>query len=690
MTTFDDLGGSRSDHSPYVGPRPFRRTDAGRFFGRSLEARDVKHLWIGDQVTVLHGPAGVGKTSLLNAGVLPLLSEEPHVELLPVGGLGHESSVALAVQPPSNSYSFALLSDWARFEEPPTPGTSITDFLLARVPDTSGPSDPVHMLAAIDHFEELFTSFPARQAERGEFIDQLAEAVRRVSAIRLLIVINDEYLGELKAYERRLSPFPLEYIRLSSLSADTALDAITGPLRGTRREFAADVPQKIVDNLTTIEYTDIAGETAIVHSESVEPLLLQIACSDLWASVPDGTDLITSDHLQFYGQVDQALRRFYDAAIDLVRREMEQTEEQLRAWIESTFITEHGTRGTASLGLISTAGMPNKVADAFTEARILTKEYRARGTWFQLSHDRMIAAIRDANRTWRATRGLNINPPPPMTAHSGLIAAAEAALAAGNFPTAQTFAARAVDNYKADDDTRRMGYALTIQAEIAHAKGDLSAAEGYLQRAQSIFTLLEDRDLVARSLSALADVRFESGDYISAEQLQRDAVEQLPTYVDAIIGLGYAQWYEGSPADAAATFDQALGWDARAARAAGLRGQVLAEMEEYDTALVNLDSALQADPPLPPDEEVDAHSARALAFSGIGRDEEADRELAIARSQAPDRARTLRRAGKIAKIRAQNTLAAAEFRRALDADPPLPPWDQDNARRLLSEVSDGA
>ena len=124
----------------------------------------------------------------------------------------------------------------APFEEPPTPGTSIADFLLARVPDTSGPSDPVHLLAAIDHFEELFTSFPARQAERGEFIDQLAAAVRRVSAIRLLIVINDEYLGELKAYERRLSPFPLEYIRLSSLSADTALDAITGPLRGTRRK----------------------------------------------------------------------------------------------------------------------------------------------------------------------------------------------------------------------------------------------------------------------------------------------------------------------------------------------------------------------------------------------------------------------------------------------------------------------
>ena len=80
-------------------------------------------------------------------------------------------------------------------------------------------------------------------------------------------------------------------------------------------------------------------------------------------------------------------------------------------------------------------------------------------------------------------------------------------------------------------------------------------------------------------------------------------MEQLPTYVDAIIGLGYAQWYEGSPADAAATFDQALGWDTPGSPAASLRGQVLAEMEEYDAALVNLDSAL-GDPPLPPDEEM--------------------------------------------------------------------------------------
>ena len=690
MTTFDDLGGSRSAHSPYVGPRPFRRTDADRFFGRSLEARDVKHLWIGNQLTVLHGPAGVGKTSLLQAGVLPLLSGELHVEVLPVGGLGHESSVRLAAQPPSNSYSFALLSEWARFEEPPTPGTSIADFLSARVLAASGPAEPLHLLAAIDHFEELFTSFPARQAERGEFIDQLAAALRRVSALRLMLVVNDEYLGELKAYERRLSPFPLEYIRLSPLSADTALDAITGPLRATRREFAADVPQRIVDNLTIIEYTDIAGESATVQVDSVEPLLLQIACSDLWSSIPEHVDLITSEHLHFYGQVDQALRRFYDSAIDLVRQESDETEEQLRAWIESAFITEHGTRSTASMGLIATAGMPNKVADAFTEARILTKEYRARGTWYQLSHDRMIVPIRDANRAWRANRGLDITPPPPPIAHSELIAAAEAALATGNFPSAQTFAAKAVENYNADADTRRMGYALTIQAEIAHAKGDLAAAEVYLQRALSIFTLLEDRDLVARSLSALADVRFESGDYHTAEQLQRDAVEQLPTYVDAIIGLGYAQWYEGSPADAAATFDQALGWDARAARAAALRGQVLAEMEEYDTALVNLDSALQADPPLPPEEEVDARSARALALTGLSRNTEADQELAIARSQAPDRGRTLLRAGKIAKIRAQNALAAAEFRRALDADPPLPPWDQGNAQRLLSEVSDSA
>ena len=61
-------------------------------------------------------------------------------------------------------------------------------------------------------------------------------------------------------------------------------------------------------------------------------------------------------------------------------------------------------------------------------------------------------------------------------------------------------------------------------------------------------------------------------------ELHQLAVDKLPTDTDALIGLGYALWYGGFPADADATFSQAIIWDGSAVRAYVGRGQVRAEM----------------------------------------------------------------------------------------------------------------
>jgi tetratricopeptide (TPR) repeat protein len=193
--------------------------------------------------------------------------------------------------------------------------------------------------------------------------------------------------------------------------------------------------------------------------------------------------------------------------------------------------------------------------------------------------------------------------------------------------------------------------------------------------------VLEDSISEIRTLSALADVYFTAGNYGTAADFQRQAVTRQPTDVKALIGLGYALWYGGSPANAEATFAQALDSDARSAAAFGGRGQVRAEMREYADALADLDIALALG--LKPTDEIDARSARALALAGLGRSEEADRELAASRAQDPDRGRTLRRAARIAAMRDEHALAIAEADRALQADPPMAPWDQTDTRRLI-------
>ena len=63
---------------PYLGLRPFERKDAQLFGGRGQSIRDVYDALSNHQITVLYGQSGVGKTSLLQAGVLPRLENTYH------------------------------------------------------------------------------------------------------------------------------------------------------------------------------------------------------------------------------------------------------------------------------------------------------------------------------------------------------------------------------------------------------------------------------------------------------------------------------------------------------------------------------------------------------------------------------------------------------------------------------------
>ncbi|MEV4898457.1 ATP-binding protein, partial [Nonomuraea sp. NPDC055795] len=97
--------------SPYVGPRPFLRSEARLFFGRRAEARNLAFDWLADRVTVLHGTPAVGKTSLLHAGILPLLEHEQHVVTLPPARIAPPSFPG-RVAAGHNAFVYSVLSDW--------------------------------------------------------------------------------------------------------------------------------------------------------------------------------------------------------------------------------------------------------------------------------------------------------------------------------------------------------------------------------------------------------------------------------------------------------------------------------------------------------------------------------------------------------------------------------------------------
>ncbi|MFN3982917.1 MAG: hypothetical protein ACK4SA_21265 [Caldilinea sp.] len=64
--------------NPYVGPRPFADTETERrlFFGRERESADLLSLVMADRIVLFYAPSGAGKSSLINARLLPALREE--------------------------------------------------------------------------------------------------------------------------------------------------------------------------------------------------------------------------------------------------------------------------------------------------------------------------------------------------------------------------------------------------------------------------------------------------------------------------------------------------------------------------------------------------------------------------------------------------------------------------------------
>jgi tetratricopeptide (TPR) repeat protein len=583
-----------ASRGPYVGPRPFRRNEAHLFFGRSEAARLIRDAWLAERVVILHGAAAVGKTSLLHAGVYPLLSDgadgnPPHTVVLPTGRLVHQATWPLAH---AGNHRFTLLSSWAPAGQVPDQERSIS----ATLHGMTAAAEPRRILAAVDHFEELFITFPARLAERERLIGELTAALRELP-LNLLLIVRDDNLAALSGFEGRLTPQPFTYLQLEGLAESSALAAVTGPVDATGRRFASGVAESLVQRLRTATYTDRMGDSIEIVNYRVAPFDLQIACSALWAGLADSESVITMDHLEDLGDPDRVLATFFDRAVRDVSVETGQPERDLRSWIESTFVTERGTRGSAYRGVARTADLPNAVVDALVARHILIQEQRAGSIWYQLAQERLIAAVRTSSRNRQISRnGMERNgmeTTTPANSPADFRMAAEAALGEGNFISARRFAEVAARRSQEQGDDRQFAHLLAFQGEVAIAEGDLESAHDSLLAARSEFETLQDAQAAVRVLTELAQVCLSMDSVDEAVELGRQAVERVPADVDARVVLAYAFWRAGSPADAEAVFNDALDLDRNAAGALLGRGRVRIALRDYRRALVDLDRALR-------------------------------------------------------------------------------------------------
>jgi hypothetical protein len=389
--------------NPYVGPRAFQRGET--LYGRDREVMELLDLLIAERIILLHSPSGAGKTSLIQAALIPKLEREGF-HVLPTMRVSLEPAMPAeaTANPPPNRYVLSLLLS---LEEtlPDSQQTSLLELgaftlseYLDRRREECEQADGAVLI--FDQFEEILTVEPTDQEAKAEFFEQVGAALRDRRRWALFSM-REEFIASLAPYLRPVPTRLGNTYRLELLGAGSALQAIQQPAREAGVDFTSAAATKLVDDLRRVRVQQADGSTEEQTGLHVEPVQLQVVCRRLWDRLPESATQIVAADVEAVGDVDTALAAYYAERVASIAAETGVAERLIRDWCDEQLITEQGIRGQVLQGPEASQGLDNRAIWPLVDAHLVRAEKHRGATWFELAHDRLIEPVRADNAAWR-------------------------------------------------------------------------------------------------------------------------------------------------------------------------------------------------------------------------------------------------------------------------------------------------
>ncbi|MFO0291555.1 MAG: hypothetical protein ACK507_02905, partial [bacterium] len=345
---------------PYQGLMPYLEEQADFFFGREKWSAIITDNLMVSRLTILYGTSGVGKTSVLRAGVAHHLRQLAQKNLKESGqpefavvvfSAWRDEPVAGLVQKVEKDVKKILPA-----VKVPEPGTSLAKTLenWAKVLVTDPERSSGKLLIILDQFEEYF-QYHSHEDGEGTFAFEFPRAINESGLpVNFLISLREDTLAKLDHFKGRISNLFGNYLRIPHLDEESAVDAIRKPLGVFNQHLKAgeksigietELVQEVLEQVKVgkVSFVESGKGGRERPSTAIETSYLQLVMERLWKEeMKIGSDCLRLETFKRLGKAENIVKQHLNERMEPLSRE----EKKIAAQVFQYLVTPGGTKIT--------------------------------------------------------------------------------------------------------------------------------------------------------------------------------------------------------------------------------------------------------------------------------------------------------------------------------------------------------
>ena len=371
---------SNAPTSPYKGLNAFEDTelDALLFFGRERETEIVVANLIASRLTVLYGPSGVGKSSLLRAAVARSLRALP------------EEPLVVVFSSWSDDPTLALSEAVSEASGLSTNGSVVTALERAQA------TRDVYLV--LDQAEEYFL-YHADDGGPGSFAEALPAVLAAPSRVNVLVSLREDSLAKLDRFTGRIPSLFANTLRLDRLDRAAARAAVLRPveryveLTGEAVSVDPTLVERVLDEVGAGQIEPalggLGGVEGGVLGGRIEAPYLQLVMQRLWEEErASGSTELRVETIDRLGGAQHIVEEHLEGAM----ADLTPEQKDVAARIFNHLVTPSGTKIAHEVADLANFGQVSEselvpVLTALSERRILRSVDEGGAVRYEIFHD---------------------------------------------------------------------------------------------------------------------------------------------------------------------------------------------------------------------------------------------------------------------------------------------------------------